>query len=129
MLSLLTLLIVKHTIMDGNLQTSFQYLNKHRYFSAGGMVHGGLHGLGTAVAILLWSMGDEYLMAGILGLADALVHLHIDWLKVNVTKKRGWSRMEEGKLVITDNRFFIALMWDQCAHMLTYVAILGVMGL
>lgn len=123
---LLILLIVKHVICDGPLQTSWQALNKGFYGHAGGLAHAGLHACGTFIAFLM--VARSAADAGIGALAailDFVLHYHIDWLKERASKALGLAVNEStpGKLriVVTDPRWFQALVIDQALHMTGYV--------
>lgn len=139
------MLALKHFLVDGPMQTAYQYANKGNWKHPGGYLHAGLHALGTFIAFLCIV---ENSWAGVIILYsfaffDFVVHYVIDWSKVNLTKKYSWSEMQyqmatthdaksdELKLVqipkgllITDNNYFIALMADQCLHFLTYILLI-----
>ena len=87
--------------------------SKSKYGAGLGLVHAAIHGIGTAVVLLLW------LNAGmvVLGLAvlDFLIHYHTDYTKENVVKIAGWT--------IADAKFWWALSADQTVHQLTYVGL------
>lgn len=131
------LLCLKHFIVDGLMQTPYQYLNKGNLGHPGGYVHAGLHGF---VTLLIFApFGFAWL-----GLIDAFVHFWVDWAKVNITKKNGWSEMISGgtvqvgsfgepkrytaHLAIYSDYYFYALIADQCLHFATYIAIIFLMG-
>jgi hypothetical protein len=117
--AILLLFCVKHFVVDSLLQYPYMYLNKGNWKHPGGYCHAGLHGLATAAIFAvpgLWW----------LGIIDAVVHYVIDWTKVNLTKKYGWSQMvakpgETPHLEVYSNNYFHALILDQCLHFATYV--------
>jgi hypothetical protein len=109
-LTLFTLLILKHFIIDFPAQTPYQWMNKGTYGHPGGILHAGLHGIGTFAAFALYVVTP---WAIILGILDMVIHYHVDWLKMNINKKYGWK-------ADTHPEFWIALGLDQLAHYLTY---------
>ncbi len=112
-LSLVAGLQIKHFICDGPLQTKAMVDSKSKYGDGLGIVHSAIHGIGTAVVLLLW------LPAGILllGLAvlDFVVHYHTDYAKENIVKRAGWTT--------SDAKFWWALSADQTLHQLTYIVL------
>lgn len=101
---------VKHFLIDFPLQNKFQWSNKGTYGHPGGILHAGLHGIGTYICLAWWS---PY-AAVILSLIDAIVHYHIDWAKMNLNSKFGWGPN-------THEQFWWLLGADQLAHQLTYI--------
>lgn len=142
MLILMALLLIKHYVADFPLQRPFMYLNKGTYGAWGGVAHALAHAVGTFAAVC-WLVPP--LEAYALGLADGMIHYHVDWLKVFVTRSQGWSEYvgpvsgpsstlpqkapwRNAKslgphLAIYSNAYFQALGLDQLAHVLTYVLI------
>jgi hypothetical protein len=110
----LVLLQVKHFLFDFVFQTAYQLKNKGTYGHPGGLLHAGLHALGSLPAILLFQPSGA-VIAGIVT-AEFVVHYHVDWLKERVMKRHGWK--------VEDDNFWIALGADQLTHHLTYAAIL-----
>lgn len=115
MITLLTLLFVKHFIVDFPLQKPYQWMNKGTYGHPGGILHSGLQGLFT-FTILLFFVNIEY--AFILGMTDAVVHYHVDWAKMNLNKKLGYTP--------NDEKFWWLLGLDQLLHAFTYIWIVYV---
>lgn len=120
------LLALKHWVVDGFLQTSYQYLNKGNLKHPGGYVHAGLHGLFTLVILQPWGFGW-------LAFLDMFVHFWVDWAKVNITKKCGWSGFGpniDGRvcLQIYSDKYFYGLVGDQCLHFATYILLIFLMG-
>jgi hypothetical protein len=109
-LILILLLFSKHFLIDFPLQTKFQYSNKGTYGHPGGILHAGLHGLGTYICIFWFAP----VAAIYLALADMFVHYHIDWAKMNLNSKLGWSPT-------THEQFWWLLGLDQYLHAVTYV--------
>ena len=112
-LSLVAAFQIKHFICDGPLQTNAMVDSKSKYADGLGLVHAAIHGIGSAVVLLLWLPAG----AVVLGLAvlDFLVHYHTDFAKENVVKLSGWT--------VADAKFWWALSADQTVHQLTYVVL------
>lgn len=112
-LILLTLLALKHFIVDFPLQVwAYQYANKGTYGHPGGLLHSGLHGIGTAIILFIVSAPLVFALA----VFDAVVHYHIDWAKMSLNKHFGWGPT-------THHEFWVLLGIDQMLHSLTYLAI------
>lgn len=112
-LLILTLLVAKHFIVDFPLQPKYQWSNKGTYGHPGGILHAGLHGLGTWLCLLPFST-----IALPLAFADMLIHYHIDWAKMNINKHYGWGAN-------THEQFWWLLGLDQFLHYLTYIGIIA----
>jgi hypothetical protein len=115
-LLLLLLLQVKHFLFDFVLQTPYQLRNKGTYGHPGGILHSGLHVLGTALVLLvvlpatvlwIWVLAGEF-----------LVHYHIDWCKEQITRRWGKGN---GPF------FWWMIGLDQLLHQLTYLAIAAIL--
>ena len=108
-------LFIKHFVCDFPLQAySWMYLNKGTYMHPGGLAHAGVHGIGTFAVLmpfLGWSAAISY--ASI----DMLVHYHIDWAKMNLTRRHDLKPD-------SSEWFWILLGIDQLLHHLTYFAII-----
>lgn len=104
---------LKHFICDGLLQTKAMVKSKSKYGDGLGLIHAGIHGMGTAVILLLW----RPVGMAVLGLAvlDFLLHYHVDFAKENIVKRAGWT--------IADAKYWWALSADQTLHQLTYVTL------
>ena len=113
-LTLMTLLILKHFIIDFPAQTPYQWMNKGTYGHPGGILHAALHGVGTFLAFVIFFVTPFALYVAVI---DMFVHYHVDWLKMNVNKKYGWK-------ADTHPQFWVALGLDQLAHYLTYVGLI-----
>ncbi len=117
---------LKHLIIDFFLQGQYQYKNKGTYGHFGGILHSALHAIGT---FGLLSLVDTIpgIVAVVLSLFEGLVHYHIDYLKVQYTKKCQWSELDaENKcLKIFSNKYFLAIGVDQFLHQVTYIVIIG----
>ena len=111
----ISLLLLKHFFVDFPFQTKYQWSNKGTYGHCGGLLHAFLHGIFT-VACLHWFIGD---VAFFIGLLDAVIHYHVDWIKMNLNTKMGWS-------ATTHEEFWWLLGLDQLIHGLTYVGLLHI---
>lgn len=112
LLLIFTLLIVKHFIVDFPLQTKYQWSNKGTYCHPGGILHSGLHGIGTYLCLFWYAP----IAAVYLAFADMVIHYHVDWAKMNLNAKMGWGPN-------THEEFWWLLGLDQLLHYLTYVVI------
>ena len=114
-LNLLALLLLKHFIVDFPLQRPYHYENKGVYGHAGGLLHAGMHGVGTWFCFA-WLFP---LTAVYLALFDTLIHYHVDWAKVNINKAFGWGP--------NNSQFWVLLGLDQLIHCLTYIGLVYIL--
>jgi hypothetical protein len=103
-------LFAKHFVVDFPLQHRYQYSNKGIYLHPGGLLHAGLHGIGTWICFAWYAP----MAAAWLACADAVIHYHIDWAKTNLNAKMGW-------VPNTHDQFWWLLGLDQFLHALTYI--------
>ena len=108
---------LKHCLFDFTFQTGYQLRNKGTYGHPGGILHAGLHALGSIPAILILAP-PHWLLAALIG-GEFLVHYHVDWTKEQIVKKHGWTSANYG--------FWQALGIDQMIHHLTYGGMLLVL--
>lgn len=113
MLTILTLLFLKHFLVDFPLQPKYMYSNKGTYGHPGGILHSGFHGL---VTFYIFSFYTPYAIA--FGIVDFVVHYHIDWAKMNINKKMGWGPT-------THEEFWWLTGLDQFLHALTYIGLVA----
>lgn len=111
-LALLALLFLKHFLIDFVAQTDQMVREKGTYGAEGGLIHSGQHALVTFWIILLFSP----VLAFPLALLDGIIHYHIDWAKMNLS--RG--------LTAADHKFWVWIGVDQLLHYLTYLGIVYV---
>jgi hypothetical protein len=116
LLLFITVLEVKHFICDYPLQTVYQLSHKGIYGHPGGLLHAGLHVIGTSTAFLVIRPGIAVGAAVLLG--EFVAHYHIDWAKDNL--------MRSAHLVVTDSRYWLTIGIDQLLHHLTYLAIAAI---
>lgn len=107
------LLQLKHFVADFVFQTNRMVIEKGIYGSRYGVYHSLIQGAGTFLAFA-WI---HPLLGVTTGLADFVLHYHIDWLKVNLNNRYN--------LTVNDSEFWMLLGADQLAHQLTYIAIIG----
>jgi hypothetical protein len=113
--SLLILLQIKHWYIDFVNQSEEEVTWKGTYLDWRGVKHSLKHGLATTACLLIVT-GVEYLpFCIVLGFVDFLVHYHVDWSKMNLNKKLGYT--------IAMPQFWALLGLDQLAHQLTYIGI------
>jgi hypothetical protein len=113
MFEALFFLFIKHFICDFPLQaTPWMYRNKGTYLHLGGIAHAGIHALGTLL-VLAPFLGSLAIMYAAI---DMLVHYHIDWAKMNVSKRYDLQPNNS-------ERFWILLGFDQLLHHITYFVI------
>ncbi len=116
MLLLVTLLLVKHAVADFFLQRAFMFKDKHIYAGRGGITHAAIHGLLTAVAVAICvPVPHQLVFAVCAGLADMVIHYHIDYVKSS------WNVRTQA--LPSETRYWYAFGLDQMAHFLTYVLI------
>lgn len=113
-LILITLLFTKHFVVDFPLQTRFQWSNKGTYMHPGGILHAGMHGIGTYLCLAWFAP----VAAIYLAVADLFVHYHIDWAKMNLNARMNWAPN-------THEQFWWLLGLDQFLHALTYIALVA----
>lgn len=113
----LVVLQVKHAICDYPLQTLYQLQNKGTYGHPGGLLHAGVHVIGT-LPIFLVVTPTLWLGAAILA-SEFVFHYHVDWAKDRWVKVHGYT--------YANAQFWWAMGFDQFLHHLSYIAIAGVL--
>ena len=117
-LVLVVLLQLKHAICDGPLQLRWMLKQKGFYGKPGGLVHAGIHGVGSLLMLLVFGLAPLPSVA--LAAADAAVHYHVDFAKETVVRRRAWT---------ADSPYFWwALSADQLLHQFTYVGMSAVVA-
>jgi hypothetical protein len=115
-LLVLLALQIKHFVVDFLLQNRYQWANKGTYGHPGGVLHAGLHAIGTYLCVALVATPP---LALLLMMLDGIIHYHIDWAKMQLN-----SRLA---LTPADSKFWVLLGLDQLLHQLTYVAFLFIL--
>ncbi len=108
---------IKHFVCDYPLQTHFQLVNKGTYGHPGGLIHAGIHVLGTAPVFFVVTPGAAVIAIIVAG--EFLIHYHLDWAKSQVMRRTGWETSQ--------SPFWWAIGADQLGHHLTYIAIVAVL--
>lgn len=104
---IMTAFIIKHFIADFPLQPPYQWMNKGKYGHPGGLSHAAVHGVFTLAILRYFSM------ALWLAAIDAIIHYHVDWVKMQFKWK-------------PDNKYFWWLLGaDQMIHYLTYIGVIA----
>ena len=115
-LILLTLLVfqIKHYICDFVLQTYDQIRFKGKYLHPAGLLHAGLHSVGSIFALLVLTRAPVTI--AVLLVAEFLIHYHTDWAKAQL----------DSRLRLNDqNSLYWAIFGgDQLVHQLTYVGMI-----
>lgn len=115
-LAVLAALQVKHFVFDFVLQRPYSFFQyKGVYGHPAGIVHAGLHGLGSIPAILI--MPPSFLVGAGIVVGEFIIHYHIDWTKVQI----------ERRYKLTEAGHSLALGADQLAHQLTYIGMLAIL--
>jgi hypothetical protein len=113
---ILILLQIKHWYIDFVNQSNEEVEFKGTYLDWRGIKHSLKQGLGTAVCLWIF-VGIP--LAVVLGFIDFLIHYHIDWAKMNINKKYGYT--------VQDPKFWAWLGADQLAHQVTYIFLVWVL--
>lgn len=115
MITLLTLLLIKHFIWDFYYQPPYMWQNKGTFGHGGGVLHSGVHTVTTYFILLFFTNLD---MAITLSLFEFVVHYWTDFAKMNINRIKGYT-------ATTHNEFWQLTGFDQLIHQLTYVVILA----
>ena len=113
MILLLTLLTIKHFLLDFLYQPAYQWQNKGTYGHLGGVLHAGQHSLATLV---LLSFFTPLSVALWLSVIEFFIHYHMDWFKMWYNARKGWR-------CNTSPEFWVLTGFDQMIHSLTYIGI------
>lgn len=113
LIACMALLQVKHYIVDFPLQSQSHLVDKGLYGNLNGITHSLYHGLGTFLCLVVLAPTGTWLLLSALGLLDAVVHYHVDWIKTRFGNKD-----------IREKTFWNQLGQDQLAHQLTYLLVL-----
>lgn len=112
-LLLFTLFVIKHFIADFLWQSETMVKEKGTYGALGGIRHSLIHAIFT-FAIVAYVVNLP--MALLASVIDFVVHYHVDWAKMNISKN----------LTPAHKEFWIWLGADQLLHYLTYIGIIYV---
>ena len=112
-LALVLGLQIKHFVCDGPLQTRAMVEGKRVYGQPMGLLHAGIHMVGTLLVLLVFGLPLWFVAAFAVG--EAVLHYHIDFTKERTVKGAGWT--------ITDAYDWWAFTADPVLHHMTYLAI------
>ena len=88
----------------------YQYKNKGTFGHFGGILHAGIHGVGTF--LITFNVYVSFL--------DFIIHYFIDWYKMNIN--------QEFNLKPDNSEYFWLLLgFDQFLHQLTYILIIWIL--
>ena len=107
-------LMTKHVIADYFMQYSWMIKDKGTYGAFGGVAHASWHGILTGLVLVLFDQPLFFSIA--LGVLDSIIHYHVDYIKSNVWKSKGYTPV--------DQMYWVTHGVDQFAHFLTYVGII-----
>jgi hypothetical protein len=113
-LFIMVLFILKHLVFDWLYQPPFMYKNKGTYSHIGGVAHSLIHGISTFFIALCFT---DLHTAFLVGIIDEVLHYHIDWAKMNINKKFGWT-------ATNSENFWKLVGIDQTLHLLTYIGLI-----
>lgn len=116
-LAVLAVLLFKHFLFDFVFQRPYQFLNKGYYGHPGGLLHAGLHAVGSIPAFFIIppSLG----IAAAIVAGEFVIHYHVDWTKEQIQKRLNLGNTGSGH--------FFLLGADQFLHHLTYIGIAAVL--
>jgi hypothetical protein len=112
-LIMMSLFLTKHCYADFIIQTYTQTIRKGIYRDLIGISHSLDHVWCTYIVLLIFSVFVEpisAMMIILVGLAEGIVHYHIDWLKVKYGSKDN-----------TKPVYWAEFGYDQLMHLQTYV--------
>jgi hypothetical protein len=110
----LTIFQLKHFIADFVVQTEYQWRNKGTYGHPGGLVHAGIHAVGSFLAAL--ALGAWAGALALVMIADFTIHYHLDWCKERFNRRHELSH--------ADALYWFSFGVDQFLHQMTYLAII-----
>jgi len=111
-LLLLCLLQIKHMFADFYMQTPKMLSGRGEYLHMGRAQHAGVHGVGSALVLLLFDTPAGIILA--ICVLEWVVHFNIDYCKARFSDVK--------QLTPTMGMFWRAVGTDQALHHLTYLA-------
>lgn len=118
-LLLLSLLQIKHLIVDWCWQPCYEYLNKGTYGHWGGIRHSLKNAIGTVLCFIpfvIFNMPIALLL--LIFILDFLLHYHIDYLKCNINRIKGWT-------CTNSDNFWRLTGLDQFLHQICYIGLVA----
>ena len=116
MITLLTLLLVKHFIWDFYYQPAYMWQNKGIFGHWGGISHSGIHAFTTYIILCFFVDSTEFAL--LLAVGEFVIHYITDYAKMNINRIKGWG-------ATTHDEFWQLTGFDQLVHQLTYVVIIA----
>jgi hypothetical protein len=116
-LFIMFLLILKHFVCDFWLQFDYMIKQKGTYGAEGGRHHALMHTAGTFLALAIAIPSIE--VAVVMSFLDGVVHYHIDWAKMKLSRH----------LTPADHEYWCFIGADQMLHYLTYIGIIAILFL
>lgn len=110
-LAIVLMLTIKHFVADFVIQTDWMIAEKGSYGKVGGIVHAAVHGFFTLAILIVFAPWAAVYWAFV----DFVLHYHIDWAKMKVGEKYGYTP--------ADKQFWVWIGVDQMLHYLTYILI------
>jgi hypothetical protein len=107
---------IKHFIADFLLQPGWILTGKGDMHRLGGYAHAGIHAIFSVIVLLIF--GCPLWLAGVLFLAEAIVHYGLDYAKIHYSKGVDIERQAA--------RYWGLYGLDQLFHQLTYAAMIYV---
>ena len=115
-IGVLAILQVKHFLFDFVFQRPYEFFrHKGDYGHPSGIVHAGLHAVGSMPVFLV--IGPSFWVAVAIVIGEFLIHYHVDWTKEQVERRFSLSAANKS----------LVLGADQLVHHLTYAAIIAVL--
>jgi hypothetical protein len=113
----LALFQAKHFLCDFVFQSLWQVNNKGIYGHVAGVVHAGLHILGSVPALLVLTQSPAVISALCLG--EFVIHYHMDWGRAQIDTKFGLTEKMQA--------YWVLFGADQFVHQLTYLGMIYVL--
>lgn len=108
---LLSLLQIKHLLIDWCWQPEYEWKNKGTYGHFGGIRHAGKNAIGTMVCFIPFALWQ---CLPIIFIIDFLIHYNIDWMKMNINRIMKWGPL-------THPQFWWLTGLDQFLHQICYL--------
>lgn len=110
-------LITKHFICDFLLQFKYQYSNKHIFGHPGGLLHAGIHVIGTTITASC-IVPEQFMYILVLASMEGILHYIIDFLKMN-------SNLIFNLTPDNSEAYWWLLGFDQYLHYICYIGIIS----
>lgn len=114
-LALLSLLQLKHLLIDWCWQPEYEWRNKGIYGHLGGVRHALKNAIGTGLCFMFFFPSVFIVLTVII--IDGLLHYHIDWAKMSINSKYNLGPL-------TSDNFWRLTGLDQFLHQVTYLGLI-----